>query len=118
LTNDVGEEFAVVTFVGAVQEDGVAILPDVLQIGGFVGVEVAASGHVNLLDSCVTWIPWDSWRWWLMRPLQMWDATGPIRRTFAFGSFIAALLLEWNSRRPTQAVRANLYPSAFPSRWP
>jgi hypothetical protein len=53
-----------------------------------------------------------------MRPLQMWDATGPIRRTFAFGSFIAALLLEWNSRRPTQAVRANLYPSAFPSRWP
>jgi hypothetical protein len=51
LTNDVGEEFAVVTFVGAVQEDGVAILSDALQIGGFVGVEVAASGHVNLLDS-------------------------------------------------------------------
>ena len=51
LTNDVGEEFAVVTFVAAMQEDGVAILPDVLQIGGFVGVEVAASGHVNLLGS-------------------------------------------------------------------
>ena len=51
LTNDVWEEFAVVTLVGAVQEDGVAILSDVLQIGGFVGVEVAASGHVNLLDS-------------------------------------------------------------------
>jgi hypothetical protein len=33
------------------QEDGVAILSDVLQIGGFVGVEVAASGQVNLLDS-------------------------------------------------------------------
>jgi hypothetical protein len=37
--------------VGAVKEDGVAILSDVLQIGDYVGVEVAASGHVNLLDS-------------------------------------------------------------------
>jgi hypothetical protein len=64
-----------------VQEDGLAILSDVLQMVGFVGVEVAASGHLNLLDSlCYPDSFGDSWRWWLVRPLQMWDAAaGPIR---------------------------------------
>jgi hypothetical protein len=51
-----------------------------LQICGFVGVEVAASGHVNLLDSlCYLDSFGDSWRWLLVRPLQMWDVAGPIR---------------------------------------